>query len=125
MNPLIATFVYLVGMALLFWFDRDADVKTSKVGVILLSLIVITGYWHIKRAFRQDSSHDPFKLAAFLVGLAYNLTEAGFRMADPVWIMFLLATFAVTSEVVHQEIPSLETVVVRGRVATSGQAIPA
>ena len=125
MNPLIATFVYLVGMALLFWFDRDADVKTSKVGVILLSLIVITGYWHIKRAFCQDSSHDPFKLAAFLVGLAYNLTEAGFRMADPVWIMFLLATFAVTSEVVHQEIPSLETVVVRGRVATSGQAIPA
>jgi O-antigen ligase len=95
------------------------------IGAILLSLVIITGYGHMMRAFRQDSSRDPFKLAVFLVGLVYNLTEAGFRMADPVWIMFLLATLAVTSEVVRHEIPSLDTVVVGGRLAASGQAIPA
>ena len=65
------------------------------MGVALLAGIVMTGYRNVLVAFRSNSKTASFRLALFVMALIYNLTEAGFRTQNPVWIVFLLATMAV------------------------------
>jgi exopolysaccharide production protein ExoQ len=65
------------------------------VGVTLLGLLVIKGYRNMISSIRHDPNVGRIKLAFFVVGLVYSLTEAGFRMMTPVWFAFLLATIAV------------------------------
>ena len=61
------------------------------IGLILLAVIIITGYPKVVGAFRYSSELAGLMLAYFVSGIIYNLTEAGFRMMDLVWISFLLA----------------------------------
>jgi exopolysaccharide production protein ExoQ len=65
------------------------------VGVALLALLLATGYRNVMHELRQNSQLGQLKLAYFVVGVIYNFTEAGFRMLDPIWIMFLVAIMAV------------------------------
>ena len=65
------------------------------VGIILLFTVIATGYRNIISLFRRDPDAGRIRLALFVAGLLYSLTEVGFRMMAPVWISFLLATVAV------------------------------
>jgi O-antigen ligase len=65
------------------------------VGVVLLAVVVIAGYRHVIDGFRRKSPASPLKLAFLFVALAYNFTEAAFKVMHPVWIAFLLAAIDV------------------------------
>lgn len=64
-------------------------------GLILLALIIATGYRTVVNSLRHDSEGGSLRLAFFVVGLIYNLTEAGLRIFSPLWIVFLLSVTAV------------------------------
>ncbi len=64
-------------------------------GIFLYVALILTGYRNIMRALRLDPEIAHLRLAYFFVGIAYNFTEAGFRMMNPVWMAFLLAIIAV------------------------------
>jgi exopolysaccharide production protein ExoQ len=61
------------------------------IGVVLIVLILINGYWHAVRAFQRNSQLGSLMLAYVMCSAVYSITEAGFRMLDPIWIFLLLA----------------------------------
>jgi exopolysaccharide production protein ExoQ len=65
------------------------------VGVTLLVIIIAAGYRNAIGLLRRDSHEGSLRLAYFVVGLTYSFTEAGFRIMNPVWIMFVLGATAV------------------------------
>ena len=60
------------------------------VGVALLVGLIVTGYRRIIAAVRRQIQAGNLRLAYFIVTIAYNFTEGGFKMMHPVWILFLL-----------------------------------
>lgn len=60
------------------------------VGIALLSVLVLSSYRNITRSFRQEPETASFRLSYLLVAVIYSLTEAGFRMLNPMWLFFLL-----------------------------------
>jgi len=65
------------------------------VGVVLLFVLLVTGYRNVLAAFRRDQETGSARLAYFVAAVAYSFTEAGFRLLSPVWIFYLVATTAV------------------------------
>jgi len=65
------------------------------VGVMLLTVIIATGYRNVMTEIRSNPALGRLKVALFLIGIVYNFTEAGFKMMSTVWIVFLWATMAV------------------------------
>src|SRR6266850_112997 len=60
-------------------------------GLILLAVVLVTGYWRVVSGIRQDSAAGSLSLAYFVVAVVYSLTEVGFRIFNPIWIFFLLS----------------------------------
>ena len=69
------------------------------VGVALLISLILTGYRNVMNIFRLDQQMGAIKLAFFVTGVIYSLTEAGFRMLSPVWIVFVFAIVAIPRSV--------------------------
>jgi O-antigen ligase len=65
------------------------------IGVLLLGVVLATGYRNIVVAFRRDRGAAQLRLAYFVVGIVMNFTEASFKMMSPVWLLFLLAIMAI------------------------------
>jgi O-antigen ligase len=65
------------------------------IGLSLLAVVLVRGYQRVVRGGRQDTDTGSLMLAYFVVAVIYSLTEAGFRMFSPVWIVFLLSVAAV------------------------------
>lgn len=61
------------------------------IGVTLLALLIISGYLRIVQAVRRQTQAGSLRLAYCIVAVAYNFTEAGFKMMNPVWVLFLLS----------------------------------
>jgi len=61
------------------------------VGLGLIGLIFVSGYFRSVKAFRREPALGSLLLAYILTEMIYNITEAGFRMMHPMWIFFLLA----------------------------------
>jgi len=61
------------------------------VGVALLAGLIVTGYRRIVPAVRRQTQAGSLRLAYFIVTIAYNFTEAGFKMMHPIWIVFLVS----------------------------------
>ncbi len=61
------------------------------VGLCLIALILLHGYWCAVATFRRDPSMGGLALAYVVVSSIYSVTEAGFRLLDPIWIFLLLA----------------------------------
>lgn len=61
------------------------------LGVALLAGLLVTGYRRIILAVRRQTQAGSLRLAFFVITIAYNFTEAGFKMMSPVWILFLLS----------------------------------
>jgi len=64
------------------------------VGVALLSVLLITAYVRIAAAVRWGAPAASLRLAYFIVAVAYNFTEASFKMMGLVWIALLLMMMA-------------------------------
>lgn len=61
------------------------------VGLALIATILINGYLRAVAAFRRDPGIGGLMLAYVVCATIYSVTEAGFRMMDPIWIFLLLA----------------------------------
>lgn len=61
------------------------------IGVGLIVFILLDGYRRSVKAFRKEPMLGGLLVAYILSAMIYNLAEAGFRMADPMWIFLLLA----------------------------------
>jgi O-antigen ligase len=64
------------------------------IGVILISLILVSGYLRAYKAFQLDHELGSLFLAYVAVGAVYSITEAGFRFMCLSWIFLLLAIFS-------------------------------
>jgi len=72
------------------------------LGIALFTAIVVTGYRNVISALMTDPDSGRIRLAYFVVGIMFNFTESGFRMIDPVWLLFLLTAVVVPGvEVPH------------------------
>jgi exopolysaccharide production protein ExoQ len=60
------------------------------VGLALIGLIFISGYRRSVMAFRRAPGFGGLLITYILVAMVYSVTEAGFRMLNPIWIFFLL-----------------------------------
>jgi exopolysaccharide production protein ExoQ len=67
------------------------------VGLGLVGLIFISGYRRSVMAFRRAPALGGLLIAYVLSAMVYSVTEAGFRMLDPIWIFFLLAVIEASS----------------------------
>ncbi len=61
------------------------------IGVGLIGVMLIDGYRRAVKAFRREPTLGCLFIAYILAGMVYSLTEAGFRMTDPIWIFLLLS----------------------------------
>jgi len=61
------------------------------LGLALIGLILGQGYRTSFRAFRRDRGFGALLLAYVVTAVAYNTTEAGFRMLGMEWFMLLLS----------------------------------
>lgn len=75
----------------------ETYVNLGWIGVFLLGLQILIGYRNISTAYQRDVPAAPLKLALLVAAVAFNLTEASFKVMHPVWIAFLLAILAVPS----------------------------
>jgi O-antigen ligase len=72
----------------------------GRVGLVLMGVLMWTGYRNAVQVFREDPMAGSLRLAFLIVALVYNVTEAAFKVVHPIWIVFLLAAArtAVTGE---------------------------
>lgn len=61
------------------------------VGVVLLAIVLATGYRSVNRLLKHNPVVGRLCLAYFFVGITYNLTEAAIRTTGLVWIALILA----------------------------------
>jgi O-antigen ligase len=61
------------------------------IGIALFAGVLISGYRTIVDAVRERAELASLRLAYFVVAVIYNLTEGGFKMMHPVWIVLLLS----------------------------------
>lgn len=64
------------------------------IGLVLLGLILLTGYTKIIKGLRNPTEIAGLKLAFFFIAVVYNFTEATFKMQAPVWLFLLWAIMA-------------------------------
>lgn len=89
-------------------------IELGWIGEFFLFGIIVTGYVSIMATLRQNPHAGRLRLGFFTAGLIYSLTEAGFRMMNPIWIAFLLAVATTSYEVYGKQgkgrtaLPALE-----------------
>jgi exopolysaccharide production protein ExoQ len=66
----------------------------GRIGLALLALLTITGYRNAVNIYRTDPMSGSLRLAFLLIVPIYNLTEAAFKVMNPIWIVFLLVVTA-------------------------------
>ena len=69
-------------------------VQLGWIGLCLFATVLINGYRRSVATFRHDPALGSLLLAYILTAALYSVTEAGFRMLNPMWIIFLLAVVA-------------------------------
>lgn len=65
------------------------------VGLLLLGMVLVSGYRMALSALRSDANAGRLKLALLTAALIYNVSEAGFKMMAPLWFALLLEITAV------------------------------
>ncbi len=61
------------------------------IGVFLVVMILISGYRGVVSAFKRYPAFAGLMLAYVAAAAVYSISEAGFRMLDPMWMFLLLA----------------------------------
>lgn len=68
------------------------------IGIILLAGLLLIGYRSAVAGLYDNARDSVVRLAFIVAALTYNMSEAGFRMLNPVWIMFLLSVIQIPDE---------------------------
>jgi exopolysaccharide production protein ExoQ len=79
------------------------------IGLSLIATILITGFRRAIAAVKRYPSFAGLLVAYVMVSIVYSITEAGFRMLDPIWFYLLLAIVssnAVLTGIIRPEIAS-------------------
>ena len=66
------------------------------VGVGLIGIVIVAGYRRAMGAVRKHSWAGSLPLAYVMAAIFYDLTEAGFRSLNPMWMFLLLGIFTAT-----------------------------
>lgn len=74
----------------------EVYLELGMIGVVLIAFVLLTGYRRAIAAYRINPHVGGLLLAYLIASIAYNITEAGFRMLDPMWIFLLLAIVTAT-----------------------------
>jgi exopolysaccharide production protein ExoQ len=69
----------------------DVYLNLGWIGLCLLVAILISGYRRAGAAFRRDPQTGGLILAFIVTAAIYSITEAGFRLLTPSWMVLLLA----------------------------------
>jgi exopolysaccharide production protein ExoQ len=77
----------------------DTYLTLGLVGLALLAVVMLTGYRNIVNVYRTDPGPGSYRLAILLISPIYNITEAAFKVMNPVWILFMLAVTALPPRV--------------------------
>jgi exopolysaccharide production protein ExoQ len=64
------------------------------IGLCVIALVLISGYRRAGKAIQRDPLLGGLLLAFIVVSAIYSITEAGFRMLDPIWFFFIFAVIA-------------------------------
>ena len=67
------------------------------IGVWLIALILVKGYRNVVATFRHNPVVGSLLLGYLLAGVLYGITEAGFRLLNPIWIFLLLTVLVAGS----------------------------
>jgi len=86
----------------------DVYLNLGWVGVGLILLILTSGYRRVCAAFQRSPEIGSLMLAYIATAAIYSITEAGFRILTPTWIILLLAVVA-SSGVTHGLVRSRES----------------
>ena len=104
----------------------------GRVGLVLLGVLIWTGYRNAIRVYREDPMAGSLRLAFLIIALIYNFTEAAFKVVHPIWIVFLLVAArtpvavaaAATDRVRERVVAGYRRTAAPGRVPPSGWAGP-
>lgn len=69
------------------------------VGICMIAVILISGYWRACAAFRRNPKFGALALAFIATAAVYSITEAGFRVMTPTWIFLQLAVVGASGAV--------------------------
>jgi len=130
-----ATSQYLFGINEAHNGFLEVFLNLGWVGVILFSVLLVTGYRNVLVTLRKGPDAGRLKLALFVAAVVYSFTEAAFRTMAPIWTAFLLAITAVpeASSSPHVlSMPAISVVETRkltsnypnGRLVESGRVPP-
>jgi len=64
------------------------------VGLILIALVLISGYRRITKLLRNDPALCGLMVGYVAAAAVYSVTEVGFRLLNPMWLFLLLAIVA-------------------------------
>lgn len=92
------------------------------IGVGLIMFLLLDGYRRSVKAFRREPMLGGLLVAYVLCAMIYNITEAGFRMLDPMWIFFLLAIIE-ASRIVSEPLEVSEITTDRDRMLRGGRTV--
>jgi exopolysaccharide production protein ExoQ len=87
------------------------------LGIVIFIGLMVTGYRTIVASVRRQADASTLMLAYFVAGAMYNVSEAGFKMMNPVWICFMLAIIEVRRQ--RPQESTIDAGVAPGIVATS------
>lgn len=95
-GPRVAEIWAIEGMFLNEAHDGYLEVylNLGLIGVGLIAAVLLQGYGNAMDAFRRDPLFGNLILAYVLTAAIYSITEAGFRMLDPIWFFLLLSVVA-------------------------------
>lgn len=121
-NPLVGTGFesFWLGSRLQFVWDTTAQpgilqahngyletyINLGWVGVVLLGVLIVTGYRNALIAFYRDRAAGRLGLAFFTASLMFSLSEAGFRIMNLIWFAFLLAVTGIPSDAQSGVLPA-------------------
>jgi O-antigen ligase len=77
------------------------------IGIALLAGIIVTGCRNAVAMFRSNSDAARLRMTYITAVLAYDMTEAGFRMMALTWFFFLMSAVVVTKVAVQRSSPLL------------------
>jgi O-antigen ligase len=76
------------------------------IGVLLLAILIAAGYGRVVGAIRKMTPTAALGLPLFIANVAYNFTEAAFKMMHPLWICLFLVTMIKPESTAEVNLPT-------------------
>ncbi len=84
----------------------ETYINLGACGLCLLAWLVVQGYRNILTVLRFNPEAGRVRVAFFVIGIAYNFTEAAIHTQSLVWIFFVLSTLKLPTAPVRISVPA-------------------